>query len=282
MGTTPIGERDEGRASRNPLARALVDLARAMRFFSRLPVPALPFETDPHAPPSIAGMTRMLPLAGALIAGPAALVLLAAAALGLPSLPAAALAIVVLVLATGALHEDGLADIADGFGGGRTRERRLEIMKDSRIGAFGACALALGLILRVSLLAALLDDGGALVAAAALVSAAALSRIAMMLPLALLPPARTSGASASIGRPDAASLAIGAAIALAMGAAACLTTGLPLEGLALAAALAATAGLALTALSRRMIGGQTGDVAGATQQVAEAGASIGLLIAAAR
>lgn len=273
-----IEGRDEARTPRNPVARALVDLAQALRFFSRLPVPGLPFEADPHAAPSIGGMTRMLAVAGALIAAPAALVLLAAAALGLPSLPAAAMAIVALVLATGALHEDGLADIADGFGGGRTRERRLEIMKDSRIGAFGACALGLGLILRVSLLAALLDEGGALVAAAALGSVAALSRVAMMLPLALLPPARTSGASASIGRPDAASLAIGAALALAIGTAACLAVGLPLAGLALAAVSAATAGLALTALSRRMIGGQTGDVAGATQQVAEAGALIGLLV----
>src|SRR4051794_28358542 len=75
--------------------------------------------------------------------------------LRVPELPAAALAVVASVAATGALHEDGLADVADGFGGGATRERKLEIMRDSRIGTYGVCALMISFMLRIGALASL-------------------------------------------------------------------------------------------------------------------------------
>ena len=107
---------------------------------------------------------------------------------------------------TGALHEDGLADVADGFGGGATRARKLEIMRDSRIGAYGAIAIALALILRVGALAAALD-GGFWRAALSLMLVAALSRAAALTPLALLPPARADGAGAAAGRLDSNALA---------------------------------------------------------------------------
>ena len=120
--------------------------------------------------------------------------------LGLPPLVCAGLAVGALVIVTGALHEDGLADVADGFGGGATRERKLEIMRDSRIGAYGAAALALSLILRVAALSALLDHGlGA--AAAGLILAGAASRAAALAPLALLPAARADGLGAGAGAP---------------------------------------------------------------------------------
>ncbi len=75
---------------------------------------------------------------------------------GLPAWPAAALSVAATLFATGCLHEDGLADTADGFGGGKTREQKLDIMRDSRIGTYGVCALALSLLIRVSALASLL------------------------------------------------------------------------------------------------------------------------------
>ena len=123
------------------------DLLACLRFFSRLDLPA---ERGREGLAEFAEALRALPLAGAIIGGFGAFALLGARALGLPHLPAAVIAIGALVMVTGALHEDGLADLADGFGGGATREKKLEIMRDSRIGAYGALALALTLLLRVS------------------------------------------------------------------------------------------------------------------------------------
>jgi len=123
--------------------QVLRDLLRCLRFYSRLPVPVLASEIDPYGPPDFATMPRVAPLAGAVIGCVGALMLLAAFALGFGAWLCAAFAVAVLTLATGAFHEDGLADAADGFGGGSTPERRLEIMKDSRIGAYGGAALIL-------------------------------------------------------------------------------------------------------------------------------------------
>ena len=181
-----------------------------------------------------------------------------------------------LVAVTGALHEDGLADVADGFGGGSTRERKLEIMRDSRIGAYGAVALALALILRVGALAASLD-GPFGRAALSLILVAAISRAGALMPLALLPPARADGAGAAAGRLEGSALAAawGSALVIALGA------GLVALGLVhalVAALMSGAAALGVVAMARRAIGGQTGDVAGAAQQCAEVAAWCGLLI----
>lgn len=261
------------------MRQALTDLARSLRFYSRLPVPRLPWETDAHAPPDFGRVARALPVAGAVIGLVPALVLLASLKLGLGPLLAAALAVAALTAATGAFHEDGLADTADGFGGGATPERRLEIMKDSRIGSFGGAALSLGLILRVATLAALagrLDPGPA---AAAVVIAASLSRTSALALLALLPPARTEGSSYAVGCLTPRAFAVPAALAIGIALALGLPANLPLPGLALAVVLPAGATLLLARLSARLIGGQTGDVAGAAQQAGEVACLLGLLIA---
>ncbi|GMA77280.1 hypothetical protein GCM10025880_36970 [Methylorubrum aminovorans] len=164
-----------------PGADWVYDLAACLRFFTRLPIPPLPDEPAPHAAPDFRTVPRVLPLAGLLIALPAALVLVLAWEIRLGPFVAAALALVALALITGAMHEDGLADVADGFGGGQSRERSLEIMRDSRIGAYGGTALFLGLALRAAMLATLLDRSGTL-AAVALLFAAALSRTAALIP----------------------------------------------------------------------------------------------------
>ena len=251
-------------------AGALGDVADALRFFTRLPLPA--------APPRPLDFNRIAwaaPVAGAVVGAVGAGVLALAQFLGLPALVGAALATASLIAATGALHEDGLADVADGFGGGRTRESKLEIMRDSRIGAYGAIALALALILRVSALAATLSHGF-WSAAGPLIIVAAVSRAAALMPLALLDPARAEGAGAAAGRlePVSFAAACGAALVLAV-AAGLFTVG---AGRAIDAALAgAIAAAAMTALASRQIGGQTGDVAGAAQQWAEIAGWCGLL-----
>ncbi|MCJ2128410.1 adenosylcobinamide-GDP ribazoletransferase [Methylobacterium sp. E-045] len=263
-----------------PGAPMAYDLAACLRFYSRLPVPRLPGEGDPHRVPDFRILPRMLPLAGLILALPSALILLVAWALDLGPFLAATLAVALATLVTGALHEDGLADVADGFGGGSTRERRIEIMRDSRIGAYGGVALVLSLALRIGALATLLDRTGAL-AALALILAASLSRCAALAPMVLLGPARPGGAGASVGSPDRRTIEIVSLVAVALVALG-WSAGLPLAGMILMPAMALAASLVLTALARAKIGGQTGDVIGACQQVAEIAALLGLVATAPR
>ena len=258
----------------------LADVLKCLRFYSRLPVPEPAWEADPHGTPDFATMPRVVPVAGAVIGLCGAAVLGAAHLLGLGVFLTAALTIASLTLVTGAFHEDGLADAADGLFGGSTPDRRLEIMRDSRIGSYGGAALILAYVLRVAALAELIARTGPLGAGTAVVLAAALSRSAGLILMTLLPPARMAGSSYAVGRPDGGVVAQAWVICAALGFAAALASPLPFLGVALAFLLAAGAALAMTRLSRRLIGGQTGDVGGATQQLAEIAAYLGLLIVA--
>ncbi len=255
---------------------AAIDLAHCVRFYSRLPVPALPWEQDAQAPPSFQRLMRMIPVAGLVIGLLPAAVLGFGLMLDLGPWLAATLSVAVMVLTTGALHEDGLADTADSIGG-ITREKRLEIMRDSRIGSFGASALFLSLALRIGALAALASrlDNGAMVSAILIV--ASLSRTAGLMPLVFLPPARLDGMSQAVGQPARKTFwragGIAVILAIVLGALA----DLPAGGIALMLALSGLAGLALTRFAKRHLGGQTGDIAGAAQQAAEIAALIGLL-----
>lgn len=228
----------------------------ALAFLTRLPVrPDRPWEGK-----DLAVSVAMFPLVGLLVGVLGALAYAAATALGLPPLLAALLAIAALACATGALHEDGLADIADGLGGA-TRARRLEIMRDPRVGSFGVVALVLTLLARAGALAAL---AGPAEVAAALVGAAALSRALLPPAMLALPQARADGLAARAGRPHPARVAAGAAIALLI---ALLL--LPVGVAAIASAAAALAGAMVALLALRRVGGITGDVLGAIQQLAE-------------
>lgn len=270
-------DRQTGGEADWPGREALHDLAACLRFYSRLPVPQLPGEPDPHRAPEFDRLPRMLPLAGVILALPAAAALAAAWLAGLGPFLAATLAVAIMAMTTGALHEDGLADLADGLGGGGDRERMLAIMRDSRIGSYGALALFLAVALRIGGLATLLDRTG-IVAATGLVLAAALSRVAALAPMALLPPARRDGLAAAAGRPAGKSLGTAAALGflLCLGA---LLLGLSLGGVIAMIALSAVAALAVTGLARRRLGGQTGDVIGACQQAAEIASLLGLVAA---
>ncbi len=249
-------------------ARLTADLLACLRFYSRLPVPVLAFESAPYAMLDFARAIRVLPIAGALIGAIGGAVLIGADALGLPPLPAAGFALAALLLTTGAFHEDGLADSADGLGGGATVARKLEIMKDSRIGTFGGAALVMSLFLRGSLLAALIGAIGAPRTALLVIAANAASRVAALTPHYLLPPARNDGAAWAAARPLPSTLAIAGGLAATIGLAPALA-GLELGKLALGlAAMLAGAGV-MTEIARRQIGGQTGDIAGASQQIAE-------------
>src|SRR5439155_151891 len=193
--------------------------------------------------------------------GLAALAFLFALLLG-SGIPVAALIGLIAGLAvTGAFHEDGLADTADGFGGGHDRETKLAIMRDSRQGTFGILALLLSLGLRAAALGAI---GEPIHAGLALVAAHAASRGALPLTMRLLRPARADGLGAMAGTP---SLAV-AVVAAALGIAIALAALGPARGAG--ALVIGAAAVALTAmLARRQIGGYTGDVLGAFQQIGE-------------
>lgn len=233
------------------------DLISAAMLLTRLPVSRVlrGAPTDPAAKAAWAW-----PLAGLAVGLPAGLLGMGIAASGLPGGFAAAVTLATLVMFTGAMHEDGLADLADGFWGGFAPERRLEIMRDSRIGAYGVIAMVLSLLARWLLLETALSQGNLLGAA---VVAAIVSRAPMAAVMRWLPAARSDGLSSGSGRPSLGGVLTGAAIALL----ALLTQG-TLHG-GLGAVLAVGAALAIALIARRKIGGQTGDVLGAVQQICE-------------
>lgn len=234
------------------LGSVRADFAAGFGLLTRLPVGWLVPVGAPYRP---GRAVWTYPLAGLLIGGAVALVRAAGTRLGLPPLPAAAWAVAAGVLLTGGLHEDGLADTADGFGGGRTPERRLEIMRDSRIGSYGALALLLALTIRVSAIAALAPAS----ATACLLATGALSRGAMLPVLALLRPARPDGLGQGLGRIPLPAILVAGAIVLAVAVLA-----LPPIRAGLALALAAASGLVVARLAQSRVGGQTGDVLGAS------------------
>jgi adenosylcobinamide-GDP ribazoletransferase len=223
-----------------------------------------------HGLGDLARSTALFPLVGAGIGLISALALLMSFELGLDPLACALLALATGAAITGALHEDGAADFADGLGGGHSPESRLAIMRDSRIGSFGTLALIFSVLLRVAALASLADIG---IVIAALVGGHAASRAAMTVVMHALPNARSDGLSAGVGRPDR--LAAGIGLAVAAIAALVLLQGAGL--LAIIIAAGAAAGVAW--LAQRQIGGQTGDVLGAAEQIAQAAFLAGLTLA---
>lgn len=233
---------------------APIDVALCIAFFTRLPLPHLDFRDR-----TLANAIWAAPITGLAVAFISAAAYASSVWLGLPSGPAAALTLAAALLATGCLHEDGLSDVADGFGGA-TRERKLEIMRDSRIGSYGTAALIISLLLRWSALAALAEPAQVF---AALIAAHCASRALPAALMHVLPPARADGLSAGAGTVSQGTALIGAVI----GAVSLITLGLDAALFAVLLLIALLAGFA--ALCRRQIGGQTGDTAGALQQLGE-------------
>ena len=188
----------------------------------------------------------------------------------LPHWAAALVAVGALIAVTGALHEDGLADFADGLGARGDTDRRLDAMRDSHTGVFGVLALILSVLLRAAVLSA---APSAVAALGVMVAAGALSRASFPAVMLLLPPARADGLGAGAGQPDR-TIALQAAVVAAPFAAMGLGFGGAIAGFLAVAAAAAL----IAAVAKRAIGGYTGDVLGAAQQAGEIAV---LLVAAA-
>jgi len=232
---------------------AAIDLPAAFGLLTRLP---MRIDTD-AAMARGAASAWAYPVVGAFLGAGAALVAGCAGWIGLGPGITAGIVLAFGIIVTGAMHEDGLADSADGLWGGWERVRRLEIMKDSRIGVYGVCAVGLSLLLRWAALAAILQTE---IFWAALIAIGALSRATMVVLMTTLAHARQTGLSRSVGRPGAktAWTAVGFAVAVVI-----------LSGFPGALLVAGLATLVCGVIARNKIGGQTGDILGATQQVSE-------------
>ena len=240
-----------------------------------MPVPSRFFEGHDG---SVSRAVRAFPLAGLVLATPSALLLWLLLEWEAEPLLAALIAIAIVTLLSGALHEDGLADASDGFGGGRDREHILSIMKDSRTGSYGVIALILSFSLRATALASLAGDIGAgngeagdasaALPALAFLAAAALSRALMVAHWQTLPSARLGGVASGAGRPEAGARSF----ALISAVLVCMLLLLSPAGpavLLFALAFAALSAYGTTRLAEEKIGGHTGDTIGATQQAGE-------------
>lgn len=234
---------------------AVWDVAAAAGLLTRLPIRV----NTERAQIRGAAAAWSYTLIGGFLGALGSFVGLTALAFGLPVGVCAALALIAGIFVSGALHEDGLADTADGFWGGWTPERRLEIMRDSRIGTYGVLALGLSLLVRWSLLNSLIEAETLFVS---LVAASAAAQAAMVVLWAALPSARTSGLAANTGRP-------GRKTALAAAACAGVILFWLVGVFQTLAILIALGGIVLgfRRLAMAKIGGHTGDVLGAVQQV---------------
>lgn len=256
----------------------LRDIQVAAAFLTRLPVfrprplgAENPDEAEEAAFPvgDLRFASRAFPIVGLGVGLGGAVVLVLSKWAGLGPFLSAALAIAATIVITGALHEDGLADAADGFGAGRDREAKLAIMRDTRLGAYAVIAIALSLMLRIGALAAI---GGTYGAAAALIAAGAFSRAVLPAVMSGLEQARSHGLAVTAGKPPQECVIV----SLILGAVIMLVLLGPGSGfIALLCGGAAAAGLA--ALAQAKLGGFTGDVLGAIQQ----GTEIAVLLAAA-
>ncbi len=240
------------------------DLRICLIFLTRLPL-AWP---DDRPMPVLAQAMRAFGLAGAVVGLVCAMVLAIGMWFGFSAVLASLVAVAAATLVSGALHEDGLADVADGFGGGAAPERKLEIMRDSRIGAYGVLALVFSVGLRVFALAGIVAATTTIQAICLIVAVAITSRAAMGWTMAVLPNARDDGRSAEAGRPGADAVrqllisSIFAAVPL-------LWWGAGVWGCLVVLFMAGLAALSFKRVARKQIGGQTGDVLGASQQISE-------------
>lgn len=241
-------------------------------FFTRIALPQR--WTAGYKALPLAQAVRAFPLAGLGIGLIGGGILMLASTIGLHPLASALIALAAVAGLTGALHEDGLADVADGFGGGATREEKLDIMRDSRIGTYGVMALIFAVGLKAALLSSLMGAGSA---ALALATAHVVSRGLLPWVMIYIAPARDEGLGADAGRPNnddtltATFLSMLFAVLL-LGA----WTGILAVVLALSLATVALGAVAF--IAKRQIGGYTGDVLGAAQQMAEIAVLLAIVI----
>ncbi|NQV44624.1 MAG: adenosylcobinamide-GDP ribazoletransferase [Rhodospirillales bacterium] len=247
------------------------DVVLVITFLTRLPLPL-----SGHAARPLASAAWAFPFAGVLTGGVGGGIFLGAVFLGLPLVISLILGLMASVLLSGGLHEDGLADVADGFGGGSTRDQKLEIMHDSRIGAYGVLALIFIVSLRITALFAIGAQSSTQIVFVVFLTSAIFSRGILPAVMAALPPTRVGGLSKEAGRPGVG----GVIVAFLLGVAGALVPFCSdYQPVTIAMLSAVGAVIILGLIARRQIGGQTGDVIGAAQQIGETAFLVALSVA---
>ncbi len=235
------------------------DLISAIRFLTRLP---FPMTTPPKRTIMLASWS--FPIVGVIVGSFGAFSILLAHLVNIPTVAIALIALLFMAFLTGALHEDGMADIADGFGGGKNRDNKLSIMRDSQIGTFGALTLFAILGLKTIAISALLESESIWMASAAIIATHATARASMVPVAYFLPLASESGLAQSAGKPHQSTVLISISIAVLIS-----LVLLPILS-AITATIVSIATTAIIAiLAFRQIGGYTGDVLGAVEQSCE-------------
>jgi adenosylcobinamide-GDP ribazoletransferase len=233
------------------------DIAAAFMLLTRIPVP---WNRISKQAPDLGASLWAYPLVGGGVGGLGALIFVACQMLSLSDPIAVIIALCGAIFATGAFHEDGLADVADGLGGGIDRTCKLDIMRDSRIGTYGGLALLLAIFLKIAGLTSISVD----MIPSAFIVAAIVSRLMIVFTLKIFSPARKDGLSTQTGKPTLARIGI-----------ACLLSGLSLlilTGVQVGAFVFLSAFLAMAIMgliANRQVGGFTGDALGAVQQLSE-------------
>jgi len=243
------------------------DFLIALVFLTRLP---LRLDID-FSMKAVASASRCFPLVGLIVGGLSGGIFYGLLMIGMPPLLCAFVSLGTQILLTGALHEDALGDVADGFGGGATKAKKLEIMHDSRVGTYAVVTLIMVLGIKASTLAALAASSFMF---NAIICAAVASRGMMTLGMYLMPAARTDGLGASAGKPSltTALWALGFTVIIPV-----FLLGPFFGSIGILAAMVGASLMGL--IANRQIGGQTGDVLGSLQQVAEVFFLIALLAA---
>ena len=262
----------------------LLLIISAAMFLSRLPLNWILLRVEQDSGKSngkheFESTTKYFGLAAVIVAFPSVVVFSILHLIGLPQTITAVLTIASLAVSTGALHEDALADVADGFGGGNTREKKLEIMRDSQIGTYGACALIFSFALQLACFIELISSLSVMEFALLILASNIASTTAMVWPWSTLPAARSEGGlSASHGKPsiDTAKLAstIGFSSALIL-----LWIAVGITSALISLSFCWICMIAFSRLSRNQIGGHTGDSLGATKKLSELGLLLALIIA---
>ncbi len=253
----------------------MADLVMGLRFYSRLYS-----GSSPHLAPNLSLIAYALPFTSLVIGALPALLLVLGGGVHLPSLFAATLAVLLQALITGAMAEDALGDAADGLAGGQTPERRLEILKDSRLGSYGMLAICFFVLLRVFALSALLDRSP-LMAGFLLLAAGIMARSGSLWLTRALPPARRNGMSATAGRVSRQAFWVGLAMAVILG----FVFAAPFVhviGLVVSITIGILIIFGWSQLCGKLVGGQTGDLVGALQALLEIAALTVFIVVAAR
>jgi adenosylcobinamide-GDP ribazoletransferase len=246
------------------------DILHLLSFFTIIPIKS-------NTKTKLSKSLYALPLVSLIIGVIAAIPLLTLSLINMPNLIISIITIFTLILVTGALHEDGIADFMDSFGGAKSKNKKIEILSDSNIGSYGTIALILSILTRIIALYLILESSGILSAISALLAVSVLSRTSMLHILATLPAVKKSGLGHSATMPEKNILIFSYSLSILIISLLTIPA-FGFLGLFFVISSGILASLLVTSIAFKHLGGQTGDVCGSVQQISEILIYLSLLI----